>query len=80
MKGEVFSLHSSSRFGSRLPIKLPNKPSLFKSSRKPINLGILLVNRQDKLKVGFGYQTSGIATPPIVQAPTFVWGLRMVVG
>jgi hypothetical protein len=25
--------------------------------------------------VGFGYRTSGIATTPIVQAPTFVCGL-----
>ncbi|MFY9565733.1 MAG: hypothetical protein WAQ29_05235 [Nitrososphaeraceae archaeon] len=27
--------------------------------------------------VGFGYRTSGIATTPIVQAPTFVCGLNV---
>jgi hypothetical protein len=39
--------------------------SLFKFSRKPISLGILLVNRQDKLKVGFSYWTTGTATSPL---------------
>jgi hypothetical protein len=28
--------------------------------------------------VGFGYRTSGIATTPIVQAPTFVCGLNII--
>ena len=27
-------------------------------------------------KIGFGYRTAGIATTPIVQAPTFVCGLK----
>jgi hypothetical protein len=41
---------------------------------------IWLINNS-KITVGIGYQTSGIAIPPIVQAPTFVWGLvRMVFG
>ena len=30
--------------------------------------------------VGFGYRTSGIATTPIVQAPTFVCGLTWYFG
>jgi len=30
----------------------------------------------DTKTVGFGYRTSGIATPPIVQDPTLVRGLN----
>jgi hypothetical protein len=32
--------------------------------------------KQTHKTVGFGYRTSGIATTPIVQAPTFVCGLK----
>ena len=45
----------------RMQRHLPNNQSRF----QPINLGILLVNRQDKIKVGFSHRTTGTATSPL---------------
>ena len=44
--------------------------------RRNSNLTILFYLGEIHETVGFGYRTPGFATTPIVQAPTFVCGLK----